>query len=47
MRENYGDLEELKKLGFTETMKIISIYDELMINPDLSKVEWNVTTILQ
>ena len=42
---------ELQELGFTNSqinsMKKISIYDELMINPDLSKVEWNVTTILQ
>ena len=34
---------ELQELGFTNTqinsMKKISIYDELMINPDLSKVE--------
>ncbi len=34
---------ELQELGFTNSqinsMKKISIYDELMINPDLSKVE--------
>ena len=35
---NYST-EELKKLGFTETMKRISIYDELILNPDLSKIE--------
>lgn len=39
---NY-DTDELKKLGFTsdeiKLMKSISIYDELILNPDLSKVE--------
>ena len=35
---NYST-EELKKLGFTETMKRISIYDELILNTDLSKIE--------
>lgn len=39
---NY-DTDELKKLGFTsdeiKLMKSISIYDELILNPDLSKIE--------
>ena len=39
---NY-DTEELKNLGFSEkeisSMKRISIYDELIINPDLNKTE--------
>ena len=39
---NYST-EELKNLGFTEiqinSMKRISIYDELILNPDLSKIE--------
>lgn len=39
---NY-DTDELKELGFTsdeiKLMKSISIYDELILNPDLSKVE--------
>lgn len=39
---NY-DTEELKELGFTsdeiKSMKSISIYDELILNPDLSKIE--------
>lgn len=39
---NY-DTDELKELGFTsdeiKSMKSISIYDELILNPDLSKVE--------
>ena len=37
------DTEELKELGFSDTeianYKKISIYDEILINPDLSKVE--------
>lgn len=37
------DTEELKELGFSDkeinSMKRISIYDELFLNPDLSKVE--------
>lgn len=41
---NY-DTEELKELGFTtnpiNSMKKISIYDELILNPDLSKVGSN------
>ena len=40
--ESY-DTEELKELGFSDTeianYKKISIYDEILINPDLSKVE--------
>lgn len=40
--ENYS-IEDLKKLGFStedsNSMKKISIYDELIINPDLSKIE--------
>ena len=40
--ESY-DTEELKDLGFSDTeianYKKISIYDEVLINPDLSKVE--------
>lgn len=39
---NY-DTDELKELGFTsdeiKSMKSISIYDELILNPDLSKVK--------
>lgn len=39
---NY-DNDELKELGFTsdeiKTMKSISIYDELILNPDLNRVE--------
>ena len=39
---NY-DTDELKELGFTNSeinsMKKISIYDELALNPDLSKIE--------
>lgn len=39
---NYST-EDLKKLGFTESqinsMKRITIYDELILNPDLSKIE--------
>lgn len=39
---NY-DTDELKELGFTsdeiKSMKSISIYDELILNPDLSKLE--------
>lgn len=39
---NY-DTDELKKLGFTNSeinsMKKISIYDELMLNPDLNKAD--------
>ena len=35
--------EELKELGYTSTeitnMRNISIYDEIMLNPDLSKVK--------
>ena len=38
---NY-DTEELKNLGFSSTdiqkMKNITIYDEIILNPDLSKV---------
>lgn len=37
------DTDELKELGFTtdeiKSMKSIAIYDELILNPDLSKVE--------
>ena len=40
---NY-ETEELKKLGFSDTeinsMRRIAIYDELILNPDLSKIEW-------
>jgi len=40
---NYST-NELKELGFSSTdinsMKSISIYDELILNPDLSKVNW-------
>lgn len=39
---NY-ETEELKKLGFSDTeinsMRRIAIYDELILNPDLSKIE--------
>lgn len=35
---NY-DTEELKELGFKNYSRRIAIYDELIINPDLSKVE--------
>lgn len=39
---NY-DTDELKNLGFTsddiKSMKSISIYDEIILNPDLSKIE--------
>ena len=39
---NY-DTDELTELGFSKTeitnMKKLSIYDEIMIKPDLSKVE--------
>ncbi len=35
---NY-DTDELKKLGFENYYRRIAIYDELILNPDLSKVE--------
>ena len=37
------DTEELRELGFTESQisstKTLAVYDEIILNPDLSKVE--------